>query len=368
MDDPGAPSGPTQPKWWAPAPDPVLPPISTRRAYTEVLGVYLAFFLVGIIAAGLLLGGRAQDVTNTGSWGVYLTAAVDQLAQIGLAVAVVLLLSARRGVSAHDLGLRIPRLADGRVAVSRSIRLVAWCFLAIIVGNVFVALLQTGSLPDEHTGAPELIFSVFQAAQAGVIEELVVLAFVVVSLRQAGRPWWEVTVVALVLRAAYHIYYGPGIVGILVWAALFYWIYLRSRELVPLMVCHGLWDAVAFLGRASTAVLAVAELALAALWLTAVILWLVERNNRPPTAAVPVPAGGWAGAHGTGAGGWPNGAWPGQAHPGSAWPPAPGRPEVPRPVPTPAPSPPPGWHPDPAGHNRWRWWDGYRWTDHVSPP
>jgi hypothetical protein len=27
---------------------------------------------------------------------------------------------------------------------------------------------------------------------------------------------------------------------------------------------------------------------------------------------------------------------------------------------------PPGWNPDPGGLNRWRWWDGRQWTDHVS--
>ena len=33
-----------------------------------------------------------------------------------------------------------------------------------------------------------------------------------------GRPWC--------CAGAYHIYYGPGVFGILLWAALFYWIYL----------------------------------------------------------------------------------------------------------------------------------------------
>jgi hypothetical protein len=37
--------------WWSPAPDPDLPPISTRRAYTEVLLVFGAFFLAGIVGA-----------------------------------------------------------------------------------------------------------------------------------------------------------------------------------------------------------------------------------------------------------------------------------------------------------------------------
>lgn len=29
--------------------------------------------------------------------------------------------------------------------------------------------------------------------------------------------------------------------------------------------------------------------------------------------------------------------------------------------------PPPGWHPDPHGQAALRWWDGLRWTEHVSP-
>ena len=28
--------------------------------------------------------------------------------------------------------------------------------------------------------------------------------------------------------------------------------------------------------------------------------------------------------------------------------------------------PAPGWHPDPWGTGRWRYWDGYRWTEHVQ--
>jgi hypothetical protein len=34
--------------------------------------------------------------------------------------------------------------------------------------------------------------------------------------------------------------------------------------------------------------------------------------------------------------------------------------------PTGVPAPPPAWHPDPAGRHPWRYWDGSRWTEHVS--
>jgi hypothetical protein len=367
-----------------------------------VLGVYLAFFAVGIIAAALLLGGRTADLRDTGSWGVYMPAAVNILAEIGLALAVVFLLGARRGVRPSTLGFRVPRLADGRVAVSQSVRVMGWCFFAIILGGMINAALQTGSLPAFHNSPPALIYAMFDSLQAGFVEEVVVLAFVVVTLRQAGRPWWEVTVVALVLRGAYHIYYGPGVVGILVWAALFYWIYLRFRQLWPMIICHTLWDAVAFLSRPVPAVAGVGFLLVLILWVVCLILWLVSRNNQPTPAYLPGGAGPWwPGAHGgvapgrggpgwgssggvtgwppvpvgpggSGGSGGPGGSWwpASTAGDGRAWtgtgPAAPTTQAGPVGAPGPVGGPPPSWYPDPAGHNRWRWWDGQRWTDHVS--
>ncbi|MDE3202732.1 MAG: CPBP family intramembrane metalloprotease [Acidobacteriota bacterium] len=394
----GPPSGPgRRPRWYAIGDDPPLEPVGTRRAYTEVLLVYLAFFAAGIVAAALLLGNRGSDLANRGSWGVYMPAAVNVVAEIGLAVAVVLLLSSRRGVSPAALGLRVGRHRDGRVNISQSIRIMGWCFLAIIVGGVINAALQSGSLPPFKDNAPSLIYAMFDSLQAGVVEEMVVLAFVVVTLRQARRPWWEITVVALVLRGAYHVYYGPGVLGILVWAALFYWIYLRFRQLWPLIVCHALWDMVAFLSRPAPAVAGVGVLAVLALWVTSIILWLVARSERSGRSGPP--ANGWPadatapwlpGGPLPGPGRPPRVDWPAQRYPGVTPRPADARradghpgvgpgpvQEVPAVVPGPAHpgqlpagvaagGPPPGWHPDPAGHNRWRWWDGQRWTDHVS--
>ncbi|HMC40834.1 MAG TPA: CPBP family intramembrane glutamic endopeptidase, partial [Acidimicrobiales bacterium] len=235
-------------RWWAPGADPDVPRIGVRRAVVEVTLVYLAFFAAGVVAAGLIVGGHSHDFPTDGSWGVYMTETVSVLSEMGLAVAVVILLAGRRGVSPAALGLSVPRLPDGRVAVSAMIRMAAWCFVAIGVGLTVTGLLETGHLPKGHTSAPLLIIDAVHSVDAGVVEELVVLAFVVVTLRQAGLSWAVVTPAALVLRAAYHIYYGPGVVGILIWAALFFWIYLRFRTIVPLIICHAYWDIIVSLG------------------------------------------------------------------------------------------------------------------------
>jgi hypothetical protein len=325
--------------WYSPAPAPDLPPISAKRAYAEVLFTYSAFFLTGVIAAGLLLANRYRDVLSDASWALYLPQAIDVLLQAGVAFVLVFLLCERRGVSLATLGLRWQRKPDGRFAAGATTRVFAWAIFAQIVGGVINALLQTGHLPTSKPSAPELLFGVADSVQAGIVEELVVLAFVVVTLRQARRPLWEVVIVALVLRGSYHIYYGPGVVGILVWAALFLWIYLRTQALLPLMITHAAWDAVSFLSQRWAAVAGVALLVTIAIWIAAPITWAVERGDRDRASR------GRSGGPGWGPGGQPG------SHPysTSAW-------------------IPPGWHPDPSGVHYWRWWDGYGWTDHVSGP
>ena len=313
--------------------------MTAKRAYGEVLFVFSAFFLAGVIAAGLLLADRYKNLLNNGSWAQYTPRAVDVLLQSAVAVTLVVLLSARRGVSRADLGLRWPRRPDGRFAAGATTRILAWAMFALIAGAIVNALLQTGHLPTSKPSAAELVYGVVASVQAGVVEEVVVLAFVVVTLRQARRPLWEITVVALVLRGSYHIYYGPGVVGILLWAALFYWIYLRTRSLLPLMVTHAAWDAVGFLSQRWGWIVLIGVLVVVALWVAAPITWAVEKGDRDRESRLVFAGGGWAPAGPAGRAPVPAGSWI-----------------------------PPGWHPDPSGVHYWRWWDGYRWTDHVSGP
>jgi membrane protease YdiL (CAAX protease family) len=104
------------------------------------------------------------------------------------------------------------------------------------------------ALPDVWWRFPVLVLSALQNA---LLEECVVLGFVVVRLRQLGVGSPMAIGLAAVLRGSYHLYQGlGGFVGNLVMGLLFGWLYQRWGRLTPLVVTHTLLDIGAFLGYA----------------------------------------------------------------------------------------------------------------------
>lgn len=304
-------------RWWATQRQRSdAPVISTGRAYGEVLLVFSVFFLSGVAIAAFSVAGN-DPLPQPGSWTEAIPASIDQVAVTVLCVLVPLLLVARRGLTRDDVGLAAPRA----IGLSQSIRIAAWAILAVIAGGIVTSALASGQFAQGSFSYPDLTVYLLHALQAGPLEEIVVLGFTIATLEQARRPRWEIVVVALVLRASYHIYYGPGVLGIFIWAAMFIWLYLRFRTIVPLIVAHSCWDVLATLVHYWRGVAVVDVAAWLALFLTAFITWLVWRGNR---------------AAATG--------------------------------PLLAPRAAAGWHPDPAGSGGLRWFDGWRWTEAVSPP
>lgn len=301
-------------RWWATQPPRRdSPPISARRAYAEVLLVFGAFFGASIVAAGFAVAGHAPTSSIKG-WPEALPASIEQIATTALCVLVPLLLIHRRGLATSDLGLATP----GTVRLSQGIRIAAWGLLAFMGSSVVTSLLATGTFPQDSRSIPYFIVTLFGAAQAGILEEVVVLAFVVTTLEQARRPRKEIVVVALLLRASYHIYYGPGVLGIFIWASVFLWLYLRFRTIIPLIIVHSGWDILAIVGREWHAAGGAEILAWLALLVTAMVLWLVARGTTSP--------------------------------------PGPG-----------AMLGPPGWYADPTGAGGMRWFTGWNWTPIASP-
>jgi membrane protease YdiL (CAAX protease family) len=317
-----------------------------------VLAVFVAFFGSGIAAAGLSLDSRLP--ANSGSWAVFGPAAIDAVAQAGVAAALVILLCRNRGISTRALGLVVHRQASGQWAVGRMLRTATWAVLAFIVGSLVTSALATGSYNSpSDINAAFLAYSSTAALNAGIVEEMVVLGFVLVTLQQARRPMWEILLVALVLRGSYHIYYGPGVVGIFIWASVFIWLYLRTRSLVPIITVHFLWDLTVFMTLRWTWVGGLAVLVVACLAIASPITWLVERSARQLTS-VPAwngygpwsPPGSWSGPHARNDAGARGLMYPADR--------------------TTAGLPQPHWAPDPTGQSAWRWWDGTRWTEATS--
>jgi len=244
-----------------------------------VLGVFLAFFAAGIVAGGETLTRRYP--APSGSWAVFTPATIGQLTMAGLAVAVTVLLSSRRGITLRTLGLGLPRRAGGGVAVAAAFRMGVWAIVALVVGAAITQALATGHLAQPVTQDNSyLMYTTASSLAAGVVEETVVLAFVVTTLRQAGRPLAEILAVAVVLRCSYHDYYGPGVVGIAVWAAIFVWLFLRTGSVIPLVVVHFLWDASIFWAQRWHWVSAVSAICAILLVAAATVSWLAEIGKR----------------------------------------------------------------------------------------
>jgi membrane protease YdiL (CAAX protease family) len=256
--------------------------------------VFAAFFAASVLAGGETLARRYP--APSGSWAVFLPASLSDLGACVLALLVTVLLSARRDIGPRCLGFGWPRRRDGRVAVAQSLRIGVWALVALPVGGAITAALAMGNKLGQpaHQDASYVVYTVAASLAAGIVEETVVLAFVVTTLRQAGRPLAEIVAVAVLLRCSYHDYYGAGVIGIAFWAAMFVWLYLRAGSVLPLIVVHVLWDASIFLGQHWHILRIVSALAWLLLLLVAVITWLVEVSRRhaaPPGTPAPTP---WA--------------------------------------------------------------------------
>lgn len=249
--------------------------------------MFALFFAASIISAAESLAGHVPP--PSGSWAAFTPATVQEVADAAVAALVAILLSARRGITPRLLGVRLPRGADGRPAPGRAVRMAALGLVAFIIGGLVTSHMATGRFPGQvHPTGPYLLYSVAGALLSAVAEEMVVLAFVVTTLRQAKRPVAEIVVVAVLARCSYHIYYGVGVIGIAVWAAIFVWLFYRFGSVIPLIILHFFWDTTIFLGERWVAAAAVGEFLGLILLAAGLVTWLAGISARR-TARHPPP-------------------------------------------------------------------------------
>jgi membrane protease YdiL (CAAX protease family) len=121
------------------------------------------------------------------------------------------------------------------------------------LGLVFVAAqlginanLVPAALPHLWWAVPVLILS---AAQNAILEEIVVVGYLVTRLRDLGWKLVWVVLASAVLRGSYHLYQGFGaFLGNAVMGVVFALFFIRTRRVLPLVVAHTLLDVVAFVG------------------------------------------------------------------------------------------------------------------------
>jgi membrane protease YdiL (CAAX protease family) len=93
---------------------------------------------------------------------------------------------------------------------------------------------------------PVLILSAIQNA---VLEEVIVVGYLITRLRSFGVRLWLVVGLSAVLRGSYHLYQGFGaFVGNAVMGVVFALFFLRAKRVMPLIVAHSLLDIAAFVG------------------------------------------------------------------------------------------------------------------------
>ncbi|MGI8992779.1 MAG: CPBP family intramembrane glutamic endopeptidase [Nocardioidaceae bacterium] len=179
-----------------------------------------------------------------------------QLAGIAFAmvpVALALYLLSGGGASAtRRLGLDVPRrrtaLSDlgygAGLAALIGVPGLGFYYLAKELG--INATVVASGLTDHWWTIPVLVLA---AAQNAVLEEIVVVGYLMTRLRELGFDAWPTLAASALLRGSYHLYQGFGaFVGNAVMGLVFGYFYQRRGRVLPLIVAHTVIDIVAFVG------------------------------------------------------------------------------------------------------------------------
>jgi len=102
------------------------------------------------------------------------------------------------------------------------------------------------ALPDVWWKYPVLILSAMQNA---ILEEVIVVGYLVTRLRELGWRVGYIVAASAVLRGSYHLYQGfCAFVGNAVMGVVFSLFFLKRGRVMPLIVAHTLLDVFAFVG------------------------------------------------------------------------------------------------------------------------
>ena len=238
--------------------------MSDRRLKLEiwiVLGLSLGasgiYSLVSLIRKATAPGGlRDQTATLNGSQDTrQVFDFVYQVLGIGFALVPVAL--ALYLLSQDPVRERVTkRLGLDRDRPLFDLRWGAAIFLAIgVPGLGFYAIGRLLGITAQVIPAPDITYwwtgpvLILAALQNAILEEVIVIGYLMTRLKGFGWSTWAVIVSAAALRGSYHLYQGvgPGLGNFVMGLVFGYW-FTRTRRVMPLIIAHTLLDVVAFVG------------------------------------------------------------------------------------------------------------------------
>ena len=257
---PTGPTGPTEPSSERPQPR----PYTDRSIRVEIVVLFLVTLgtsglrsLVSLIDALLVPAPLASQTVSI----------IVPQAQASLLDLAKQLLTIMSGVAWGMLGLYL--LWRGGVNLRTRLGLdltrpwkdlVTGVALAAVIGIpglvLYLAAVQLGvnltvaavTLNDAWWRIPVLVLA---AIENGVLEEALVVGYLLTRLEQLRVPAWAAIAISAILRGSYHLYQGfGGFLGNAVMGVVFAWFFQRTRRLWPLVIAHSLLDIAAFVGYA----------------------------------------------------------------------------------------------------------------------
>lgn len=157
----------------------------------------------------------------------------------------------RSGFGPSRIGLARPRWRPdvlGGVGLAALIGLPGLALYQVARMLGMNASVEPAELYDTWWRIPVLLLVSFGNGWA---EEVIVVAFLLTRLRQLNVSPTVAVIASSVLRGTYHLYQGFGAgLGNMAMGLVFGYVWMRTGRLWPLIIAHGLIDAVAFVGYA----------------------------------------------------------------------------------------------------------------------
>ena len=217
--------------------------------------VFAVLSLIGTLTAAVPLSQSRATLNRSYAPGRPTLDLALQLASIGFGIVPALLavhLLGRSGIRAAAIGLdaRQPRrdLLHG-VLLAAVIGIPGLLLYLAAYGLGVSATVVPSGLPSVWWRIPVLVLS---AAMNAVLEEVVVVGYLLTRLEQLGWRRGRALLASAALRGTYHLYQGFGaFLGNAAMGLVFGGWFRRTRRVMPLVVAHALLDVVAFVGYAA---------------------------------------------------------------------------------------------------------------------